>query len=266
MILDEIVARRREDVARAKRDIALEDLQQEALYAEPRRGFRRALEALPRAVIAEVKKASPSKGLIRADFDPVAIARAYAANGAAAISVLTEEHYFLGSPDDLRRVRRAVDVPLLRKDFVFDPYQIYEARAWGADAVLLIVAMLDDAQLGLLHGVTLDVGLDALVEVHDAREFERAQRAGATLIGINNRDLRTFVTTLATTEALAAARRPGELLISESGIDSHDDVVRLERCGVHAFLVGESLMRATDPGQKLAGLLRAGSGSASPSP
>jgi len=255
MILDDIVARRRLDVEAAKQRVGIDELRASRRFAAPRRGFRRALEAQRRAIIAEVKKASPSKGLIRADFDAVAIARAYARGGAAAVSVLTEEHFFLGSPDYLAAIRDAIDLPLLRKDFFFDPYQIFEARAWGADAILLIAAILDDAQLVALHRVAVELELDAIFEVHDAEELARVQRAGATLIGINNRDLRTFVTTLATTEALVAARRPGDFLIAESGIETVADIERIERAGVTSFLIGESLMRATDPGDKLRELL-----------
>lgn len=255
MILDRIVELRRQDVAAARSRVDVAALQAGALYAEPRRGFRAALAARPRAIIAEVKKASPSKGVIRADFDPVAIARAYEGAGAAAISVLTEERHFQGRPEFLVAVRAATTLPLLRKDFLFDPYQIHEARAWGADAILLIVAMLDDAALRDLRQCGEELGLDVLVEVHDRAELDRAHASGATLIGVNNRDLRTFVTTLETTEALVAARAAGDLLVSESGIDCVADIERLERVGVSAFLIGESLMRAADPGVKLRELL-----------
>lgn len=255
MILDRIVELRRRDVAEARSRVGVAALQAEELYAAPRRGFRAALASRPRAIIAEVKKASPSKGVIRADFDPVAIARAYEGAGAAAISVLTEERHFQGRPEFLVAVRAATSLPLLRKDFLFDPYQIHEARAWGADAILLIVAMLDDAALRDLRQCAEDLGLDVLVEVHDRAELDRAHASGATLIGVNNRDLRTFVTTLETTEALVAARAAGDLLVSESGIDGVADIERLERAGVSAFLIGESLMRAADPGAKLRELL-----------
>lgn len=255
MILDDIVARRRVDVDAAKRSVSIEQLRTSPGFAEPRRGFRSALANHRRAIIAEVKKASPSRGLIRADFDPVAIARDYAANGAAAVSVLTEEHFFLGSPRFLSAIRAETTLPLLRKDFLFDPYQVYEARAWGADAVLLIVAMLDDAQLVALGRVAAELELDTLVEVHDADELARAQRTGATLIGINNRDLRTFATTLETSERLAPLRRTEDFLVAESGIDTLTDIERLEQCGISAFLVGESLMRAPEPGAKLRALL-----------
>lgn len=255
MILERIVEFRRADVAEAKQRVSVADLEATELYCAPRRDFREALSSRTRAIIAEVKKASPSKGVIRADFDPVAIARSYDGAGAAAISVLTEERHFQGRPEFLMAVREATSRPLLRKDFMFDPYQLHEARAWGADAILLIVAMLEDALLSDLRQQAEAMGMAALVEVHDRTELERAQRSGATLIGINNRDLRTFVTTLETTESLVADRRPGDLLVSESGIHTRADIERLERSGVTAFLIGESLMRVDDPGSKLRELL-----------
>jgi indole-3-glycerol phosphate synthase len=235
--------------------VPLERLRESAGFQQPRRGFLAALTRPGRHIIAEVKKASPSKGVIRADFDPVAIARDYAASGATAISVLTEERFFQGSGDFLTSIRAAVPQPLLRKDFIFDPYQVVEARALGADAVLLIVAMLDDAQLRDLRAVAREHGLDTLVEVHDEPELDRAQAASCDLIGINNRNLHTFETTLAVTEKLAPRARPGALLVGESGIDSPRDVARLERCGVRVLLVGETLMRARSPGDKLRELL-----------
>jgi indole-3-glycerol phosphate synthase len=255
MILEDIVTARRADVAHAKRTTPLAALQTSPRYAAPRRGFAAALRARRPAVIAEVKKASPSRGVIRADFDAVAIARRYAAGGAAAISVLTEERFFQGSARHLQAIRAAVELPLLRKDFLFDPYQLAEARAWGADAALLIVAMLDDAQLRELHGAALELGLDVLVEAHTHDEVVRAVDAGATLIGVNNRDLNTFVTTLATAERLRAVIPAGTLAVAESGIETAADVARLRAAGYDAFLVGESLMRADDPGAALRALL-----------
>lgn len=255
MILDDIVEARRGDVARAKRATPLADLQALPGYAAARRGFAAALRARRPAVIAEVKKASPSKGVIRADFDPVAIARQYAAGGAAAISVLTEERFFQGSARHLEAIRAAVDVPLLRKDFVFDPYQLAEARAWGADAALLIVAMLDDRQLRELRDAAIDLGLDVVVEAHTQEEVVRAVGAGAAIIGVNNRDLKTFVTTLATAERLRSFIPDGTLTVAESGIETAADVARLQAAGYDAFLVGESLMRADDPGAALRALL-----------
>ena len=255
MILDDIIAARRDDLAAAQRAHPLEALRERPGWALPRRGFTAALRARRPAVIAEVKKASPSKGVIRADFDPVAIARRYAACGAAAISVLTEERHFQGSPAHLEAIRAAVDVPLLRKDFIVDPYQVAEARAWGADAILLIVAALDDAALRDLHAAALDLGLDVLVEAHTAEEVDRASAAGATLIGINNRDLRTFVTTLETAERLRSRLPAGAVGVAESGIESAADVERLRAAGYDVFLVGESLMRQPDPGAALQALL-----------
>jgi indole-3-glycerol phosphate synthase len=255
MILDDIVRDKRADLEQTKARISLAALQQRPLFRAGRRAFRAALEARRRAIVAEVKKASPSKGVIRADFDPLQIAGSYARNGAAAISVLTEERYFQGHIDYLAAIRAAVDVPLLRKDFVFDPYQLYEARAFGADAVLLIVAILAEPALRELLWLAEELNLTALVEVHDEAELECAVRCGARLLGVNNRDLRTFHTTLATTERLMPAVPPGALVIAESGIDSVEDIVRLERAGVHAFLIGEALMRAADPGARLAELI-----------
>jgi len=257
MILDDIVRDKRIDLQVRKQEATLADLMSLSLYREPRRGFRDALHCRSRAIIAEVKKASPSKGLIRGDFDPVWIAKRYAECGAAAVSVLTEERYFQGSLAYLAAIRGVVDVPLLRKDFLFDPYQLHEARAFGADAVLLIVAMLEDAELEALSRTAAELDLAVLVEVHDGRELERAIRQGASIIGINNRDLRSFHTTLATTERLAPAAPAGAMVVAESGIDTVDDIARMERAGVHCFLIGESLMRAEDPGAKLAELLKA---------
>lgn len=247
MILDDIVKARREDLARSRRSCPEAELRQLPLFAEKRRGFEAALRRERPAVIAEVKKASPSRGLIRADFDPVALASAYAEGGATAVSVLTEPRFFQGSLEHLAAVRKAVSLPLLRKDFVIDAYQVAEARAWGADAVLLIVAILDDDRLRELLGVAADAGLDALVEAHTASEVERAVAAQATLIGINNRDLRTFVTSLETAERLGKLLPDATVGVAESGIESRADIARLEAAGFHAFLVGESLMRARDP-------------------
>jgi len=255
MILDDILAARRADVAGAKRTTPLAALRARPGYDEPRRGFAAALRARRPAVIAEFKKASPSRGVIRADCDPAVIARAYADAGAAAISVLTEERFFQGRAGDLTAIRAAVTLPVLRKDFIFDPYQLVEARAWGADAALLIVAMLEPAQLAELHAAATELGLDVLVEAHRADEIERALAAGATLIGVNNRDLRTFVTTLETAERLRPLIPPGALAVAESGIERAADVARLRAAGYDTFLVGESLMRAPDPGAALRALL-----------
>lgn len=257
MILDDIVRDKRMDVQRAKAAVSLTDLQQRALFRAPRRPFRAALESRHRAIIAEVKKASPSKGVIRADFDPVWVAERYAECGAAAISVLTEERYFQGHLEYLAAIRAHVSVPLLRKDFVFDPYQLYEARAFGADAVLLIVAILPETLLQELLWLAEELNLTPLVEIHDRLELERASRSGARVLGINNRDLRTFRTTLSTTEELLPAVPPDALVVAESGIETAADIERLERLGVGAFLIGETFMRATDPGARLAAFLAA---------
>jgi indole-3-glycerol phosphate synthase len=258
MILDDIVAARREDVARAKQATPVGELEARPSYRAARRPFAAALRARRPALIAEVKKASPSRGVIRADFDPVAIARCYASAGAAAVSVLTEERFFQGSAADLEAIRAAIDLPLLRKDFLFDPYQLSEARAWGADAALLIVAMLDDTQLVELLRAGTSLGLDVLVEAHNEQEVARAVAAGATLIGVNNRDLRTFVTTLETAELLRPLIPPGVVAVAESGIERAADVARLRGAGYDAFLVGESLMRAPDPGAAVRALLGPG--------
>jgi len=206
------------------------------------------------AVIAEVKKASPSKGILRADFDPASIAAAYARHGAACLSVLTDVQFFQGSPDYLRQARAACALPVLRKDFMIDPYQVYEARAWGADCILLIVAALDDAQLVDLEQAALALGMSVLVEVHDGAELERALRLQTPLVGVNNRNLRTFETRLETTLDLLR-RIPGDrLVITESGILAPADVRRMQASGVNAFLVGEAFMRAPDPGHALGSL------------
>jgi indole-3-glycerol phosphate synthase len=254
-ILDEILAVKRSELAETRRRAG--ELARRAASAPAPRGFRRALLArggAPR-VIAELKRRSPSKGEIRADFDPVAIARAYEAGGAAALSVLTDERFFGGSLAVLEAVRAATALPLLRKDFVIDPVQIDEARAAGADAVLLIVAALPKPELEELHAHAVALGLDVLVEVHDEAELDAAKGVGADLIGINNRDLRTFVTDLAVTERLAKRVPQGALVVAESGIFGPEDVARLQRAGAAAFLVGESLMREADPGRALRRLL-----------
>jgi indole-3-glycerol phosphate synthase len=257
-VLAEILAHKREEVAAAKARVAPAALAARArAISEPTRGFRRALLAggtSPR-VIAELKRRSPSKGEIRRDFDPVAIARAYEAGGAAALSVLTDERFFGGSLAVLESVRRATRLPLLRKDFVLEAYQLDEARVAGADAILLIVAALAPADVGRLREHALGLGLDALVEVHDEAELDVAKGAGADLIGTNNRDLATFHTDLAVTERLARRVPEGALVVAESGIFGREDLARLQRAGAAAFLVGESLMREPDPGLALRRLL-----------
>lgn len=246
-ILDRIVTTKKQEIAEARKLRPLEQLRQTAEATAPPRNFFQALAASgPIKLIAEVKKASPSKGLIRPDFDPVAIARAYAEGGATCLSVLTDETYFQGHLDYLRAVRQAVSLPLLRKDFILDPYQLYEARAAGADAVLLIAECLDDCQLRGLHNLAIELQLTPLVEFYEPENLPRVLEAGATLIGINNRNLKTFQVDLEHTIRLRQSIPADCLVVGESGINSHDDVVRLAEAGVAAILVGEHLMRQAD--------------------
>jgi indole-3-glycerol phosphate synthase len=259
MILDDIVAHKKTEVLAARERVALADLEKAAARMLPARGFGRALvrhdRALAPNVIAEIKKASPSKGVFREDFRPVDFARSYRDHGAAAISVLTDEKFFQGGLDVLRSVRMAVDLPLLRKEFIIDPYQIVEARAAGADAILLIVAILTDAQLGEFRRIAEEWGLDCLVEVHTADEGRRAADAGAKIIGVNNRNLTTFKTDVRHTEAILPALPKGAIVVSESGIATSDDVRYLASLDIDAILVGETLMRQEDPGEGIALLL-----------
>lgn len=259
--LQNIVELKRERIAPLLAQFDGDALRQQALAArrdQPAHRLRAALADNSRVnCIAEFKRASPSKGGINAQADPAHIARAYEAGGAAAISVLTEEDRFLGSIDDLRAVRAAVNVPVLRKDFIFEPAQVYESAIIGADALLLIVAMLDDHALSDLRALTEDVlGLDALVEVHTAEEMERAGRCGATIIGVNNRNLHTFEVSLETSLQLINNAPPGAILISESGLRDAADLRRLRVAGFNGFLIGESLMRAADPAAALRTLLK----------
>ncbi|MBI5136549.1 MAG: indole-3-glycerol phosphate synthase TrpC [Nitrospirae bacterium] len=257
-VLARIVATKREEVAAAKARRPLAAWSSELESLPPTRDFRAAITRTggPARVIAEVKKASPSKGVIREHFDPVAIATAYRAGGASAISVLTDEKYFQGSPEYLKAVRRAVDLPLLRKDFTIDPYQIHEARLWGADAVLLIAAILTTAQLRAWRELAASLGLAALVEVHTAAELESAVASGADIIGINNRNLVTFETRLETTYELVKGIPDGVAKVSESGIFTRAEVRALEaRGGIDAILVGEALMRQDDVAAALRGLI-----------
>ena len=245
-ILEKIAAYKRDEAAARKAARPVVD----ASAASPPRGFRAALERAHApgrlALIAEIKKASPSKGLIREDFDPPALARAYEAGGAACLSVLTDTPSFQGADAFLTAARDAVALPCIRKDFLVDPWQVAESRALGADAILVILAMVDDALAADLMYEARRLGMDALVEVHDDTEMARAGALGADLVGVNNRNLRTFVTDLSATERLAAAAPAGALLVTESGIASPADVARLERSGARAMLVGESLMRQAD--------------------
>jgi indole-3-glycerol phosphate synthase len=247
--LTEICATKAEEVALRQTLATVEDLDRQAREQTAPRGFEAALRAKAAtgfALIAEIKKASPSKGLIRADFRPAEHAIAYQQGGATCLSVLTDAPYFQGHEDFLIDARAACDLPVLRKDFMIDPWQVAEARAIGADAILIIVAALDDAQMAEIEAAAIERGMDVLVEVHDEAEMERAARLHSRLIGVNNRDLRRFVTDLGTTERLAPLAPAGTLLVAESGINSHADCQRLAASGVRTFLVGESLMRQDD--------------------
>lgn len=257
-ILQRILARKRDEVRERSARMPARELSARIVDAPTPRGFRAAIDARIAAgaagVIAEVKKASPSQGVIRTDFRPADIARSYAADGAACLSVLTDVDFFKGADDYLVVARASCALPVLRKDFVIDDYQVYEARALGADCILLIAAALDDAQLADFSTLAHELGMDVLAEAHDATELERALKTSAALIGINNRDLRTFKTSLDTTLNLRSRVPADRLLVTESGIHTRVDVVRMRDAGVNAFLVGEAFMRADDPGAELARL------------
>lgn len=265
MILDTIIAHKRKELAAEQTEVPLEALERKVRNLPPTRNFLAQLvsQSLPYKsrsaitgsgtvkLIAEVKKKSPSKGIIREDFHPISIAKTYAENGAAAISVLTDKHFFAGELDYLQAIRNAVDVPILRKDFTIDPYHIYQARVAGADAILLIVAALTPAQLRTFMEIADSLSLAALVEVHTSEELTIALDVDAQIIGINNRDLHTFDTDIATTFRLREAIPADKVVVSESGIYSPEDVAKLQEAGVHAMLVGESLMRSPDIGQQV---------------
>ncbi len=258
MILDRIVEAKRKEVASLKEVKPVSRLEEALRDLSPPRDFRAAISRLPCSIIAEVKRHSPSKGRIREDFDPFKIAVLYQENGASAVSVLTDEEFFEGRRTYLSGIREIVDLPLLRKDFIIDPYQIYETRILGGDALLLIACLLEEEQLRELIRLTEALGLSPLVEVHTREELDKALAAGAQIIGINNRDLRTFSTDLGITLNLAPSIPGNKIVVSESGINTREDIETLMKAGIHSFLVGEALMRAEDIGGKLRELLGTG--------
>jgi len=245
-MLDKIVADKREEVRQQQKAVPVSALRARIARRTKTRDFASALKRNGVSLIAEVKKASPSRGVLRPDFDPTALARTYADNGAAAISVLTEKRYFQGNIEHLLEIREAVTIPLLRKDFIFDPYQVYESRAYGADALLLIAAILEEAPLAELLMLGHELGLDCLVEVHNESEVDKALRSGAQIIGINNRDLKTFAVDISTTPRLRKLIPEDKLVVSESGISSRRHIEDLKKWGINAALVGEALLTAVD--------------------
>jgi len=257
-ILIKILNRKREEIAECSKNTSLQQLQERAQQASPVRGFvdsmRRRLEQGKPAVIAEIKKASPSKGILREDFQPAEIASSYQTGGAACLSVLTDVDFFQGSNEYLQQARAACELPVIRKDFIIDPYQVYEARAISADCILLIVAALEDEQMQQLSELATELGMDVLVEVHDADELQRSLKLSLPLVGINNRNLRSFETRLETTLELLSAIPDDRIVVTESGILKQDDVELMRSNKVNAFLVGEAFMRAVDPGDELSKL------------
>ncbi len=255
MILNKIIEEKRKELKHSKSSASLKEMRKRIGDAGNNRGFKKSLENDSINIIAEIKKASPSKGIIREDFNPVEIAKIYQDNAAVAISVLTDKKYFQGDIEYLNQIRKNVSLPLLRKDFILDEYQLYEAKVFGADAVLLIAAVLDKNQLTEYMELSKEIGLENLVEVHSFKDLEKAMYCEAEIIGINNRDLQTFEVSLKTTLEMAKEIPENKVIVSESGINSHDDILELQKNGVNAFLIGEALMKEKDIGKKLKELI-----------